>query len=59
MNPLSRLSGQRTYILAALGAIIVGLKMAGILSPEAADSLLTILGVGSVASLRAAIPSPK
>jgi hypothetical protein len=49
------LSGKRTYIMAAAGAIVQGLVFAGVLTQEAANPILGMLGFGAAATLRAAV----
>lgn len=47
--------GNRTYILAAAGALVQGLVFAGVLTQEQATPILGFLGFGAAASLRAAV----
>ncbi len=47
--------GNRTYILAAAGAIVQGLVFAGVLTQEQATPILGFLGFGAAATLRAAV----
>ena len=49
------LEGKRTYLLAAVGAVVQGLVFAGVLTQEQASPLLGFLGFGAAASLRAAV----
>jgi len=49
------LKGNRTYILAAAGALVQGLVFAGVLTQEQATPILGFLGFGAAASLRAAV----
>lgn len=49
------LKGKKTYIVAALGAIVLGLQLAGLISPEIATTAYTALGLGGAVTLRAAI----
>lgn len=49
------LSGKRTYILAAAGAIVQGLVFAGVLTQEQATPILGFLGFGAAATIRAAV----
>lgn len=49
------LSGYKTYILGFLALIIIGLTLAGIISPEIANAVLPLLGFGSIITLRSAI----
>lgn len=51
---LAVLEGKRTYIVAGLGAIVVGLWLANIIDNNMADKLLALLGFGGLAALRAA-----
>lgn len=48
-------SGNRTYILAAAGALVQGLVFAGVLTQEQATPILGMLGFGAAATLRAAV----
>lgn len=52
---LNVLKGNRTYILAAAGALVQGLVFAGVLTQEQATPILGFLGFGAAASLRAAV----
>lgn len=47
--------GNRTYILAAAGAVVQGLVFAGVLTQEQATPILGFLGFGAAATLRAAV----
>lgn len=49
------LSGNRTYILAAAGAIVQGLAFGGVITQEQANPILGFLGFGAAATLRAAV----
>ena len=49
------LSGKKTYIMAFAGAVIQGLVFAGVMEQGQANQLLTLLGFGAAASLRAAV----
>jgi hypothetical protein len=46
--------GKKTYFVAAAGAVIQGLVFAGVLTQEAANPWLAMLGFGAAAALRAA-----
>jgi hypothetical protein len=52
---VERLKGSKTYIQAALAAVVVGLSFVGTIDREMAGVILTLLGAGSVASLGAKI----
>jgi hypothetical protein len=52
---LDFLSGKKTYILAGLGTIVVGLWMFGVIDQATADYVLAAIGLGSIAALRAGI----
>lgn len=47
-------SGRKTYIVAALGGIVVIANFLGYLDSSTANLLLGILGFGGIAALRAA-----
>lgn len=49
------LQGKKTYIFAAVGAVVQGLVFAGVLTQEQATPILGFLGFGAAASLRAAV----
>jgi len=53
------LDGYKTYIQAAMGAVVVGLNFAGIINQEMMVSFLAMLGLGMGASLRAGIKKSK
>ena len=48
------LSGKKTYLIAFAGACVQGLVFAGVLTQEAANPILAMLGFGAAAALRAA-----
>lgn len=48
------LSGKKTYIVAAAGAVIQGLAFSGTISQEQANQVLALLGFAGFAALRAA-----
>ena len=48
------LAGNRTYILAAAGAVVQGLVFGGFMTQEQATPILGMLGFGAAAALRAA-----
>lgn len=52
---ISLLSGKKTYLLAIVAAVIQGLVMVGKIDQDTANSLLALLGIGGVATVRAAI----
>ena len=49
------LQGKKTYIFAAVGAVVQGLVFAGVMTQEQATPILGFLGFGAAASLRAAV----
>lgn len=49
------LTGKRTYILAALAAVLTAVKYLGYVSEDQYNTLLALLGSGAVATLRASI----
>ena len=49
------LSGKKTYIFAALGAITVGAYFLGFIDVTAANILLGLFGFGGMAALRAGV----
>ena len=55
MGLLNLFRGSKTYILVACGLIVAGLHLAGLISDEAANTTLAVLGFGSLATLRAGI----
>ena len=52
---MKAIEGKRTYIFAALGAIVQALVFAGTLTQEQANPILGFLGFGGLASLRSAV----
>lgn len=52
---LKFLSGKKTYLMAAAGAVVQGLVWAGVLTQEQATPILGILGFGAAAALRAGL----
>ena len=54
-NLLTWLKGKKTYLLAALGALVAFAHFAGWLDSEAAGTLLVLLGFGTGAALRAGV----
>lgn len=52
---MKAIEGKKTYIFAALGAVVQGLVFAGTLTQEQANPILGFLGFGGIASLRAAV----
>jgi len=53
------ISGKKTYIVAILGAIGVGLQLYGITIPEYIWSLLALAGLGAVRSAISKIEKPE
>lgn len=51
---MNMLSGYRTYIFAALGAVTVGAFFLGFIDQATANMLLGLFGFGGIAALRAA-----
>lgn len=49
------LSGYRTYILGVLGLITVGLYLLQVIDVATANTIESVLGFGSILSLRAAL----
>ncbi len=49
------LEGKKTYILAVAALVIIGANLLGFVDEVTANTLLAVLGFGSVISLRAAI----
>ena len=49
------LRGKKTFILVALALVVLGLKLAGIVDDATANTILTALGLGSLATLRLAV----
>lgn len=54
-NIISFLKGKKTYLIALIGAIITFSYIAGWISKETYSVLMTLVGVSTVASVRAAI----
>ena len=54
-NFIKALEGKRTYILAAVGAIVQGLVFGGVLTQDQAAPILGMLGFGAAATLRSAV----
>ena len=52
---LDFLKGKKTYILVVIGAIGYGLALAGIITEDMLEKVLTLLGIGAVGTLRAGI----
>lgn len=52
---MKAIEGKKTYIFAALGAVVQGCVFAGVLTQEQANPILGFLGFGGIASLRAAV----
>lgn len=55
MDILKFLQGKKTYILVAAALVVAGLHLAGVLDEGAANTALTVLGFGGIATLRAGI----
>jgi hypothetical protein len=49
------LSGYKTYIIAAVAAIVTGLYYAGVVDQTVYDTLMGFLGAGGLATLRAGV----
>lgn len=49
------LSGYKTFILAGLGILVVIIHLLGWLDASSSNAILTILGFGSIITLRSAI----
>lgn len=49
------LKGKKSYIIAIVGAIITFCYIAGYMSKETYQVLMTLIGVGTIASVRVAI----
>ena len=49
------LSGKKTYLVAALGAVVVGVYFLGGITEATCDTFLGLLGLGGLATLRAAL----
>lgn len=54
-STIEYLKGKKTYIVGVAAAITVGAQVAGLISPDTANTLLSMLGVGGLITLRAAI----
>ena len=55
MEILTFLKGKKTYILVACGLAVAALHVLGVIDETTANTALTVLGLGSVATLRAGI----
>ncbi|BFU90140.1 MAG: hypothetical protein NTAFB01_13270 [Nitrospira sp.] len=55
LGVLSFLSGKKTYIVSALALGVIGLWLFGVIDQEAAEKMLTTLGVSGIITLRAAV----
>lgn len=49
------LKGYRTYILAGTALVVIAGNLLGIVSVDVANTLLSLLGFGSLITLRAAV----
>ena len=49
------LQGSKTYIFAGLGILVVIVKLLGWIDAGSANTILTILGFGSIITLRSAV----
>ena len=49
------LTGKRTYLIAILGGVTWVLALLNIISSEQATQIYTLLGIGAVTTIRAAI----
>lgn len=54
-NLIAFLDGKKTYILAFLALVTIGLFMGGVIDRELAENLLLAFGFGGVITLRAAV----
>lgn len=52
---MEALKGNRTYILASTGGVVMALVFGDVLTMEQAEPILGFLGFGAAASLRAAV----
>ena len=50
---ITYLKGKKSYIIAAGGAVVIGLYLAGVLDLTTTNILLGLLGFGGIAALRA------
>ena len=58
MQPvLTFLRGKKTYILVACALAVAGLDMTGVIDDGSANTALTVLGFGGLATLRAGVTS--
>lgn len=55
LGMLSFLSGKKTYIVSGGALVVIGLWLFGVIDQEAAEQMLTTLGVSGMITLRAAI----
>jgi hypothetical protein len=55
MKYLELLRGRKTYILSGIGLLVLGANMLGFVDQESTVAILSLLGVGGLATLRAAI----
>lgn len=55
MNIINFLNGKKTYTLVALAAGVFILTNLGYISADVAQQLYTLLGIGSVGTIRSAI----
>lgn len=55
MKLLQILKGKKTLICAALGGLVVALKLAGVVDDSLASTLLELMGFGGLAALRLAL----
>ena len=51
------LKGKKTYLVAAGIGIVVALQQAQVIDPELAGTILTFMGAGGLAALRAGMKS--
>lgn len=52
---LNFLSGKKTYLMSALGLVVIGLWLFGVIDQAIAEKALVALGFGGAISLRAAV----
>lgn len=53
---MDKLKGYRTYILAAVGALLTAMQLLGVIDLETYGTLMGLVGAGGLATLRAAVP---
>lgn len=55
MAVLKFLRGKKTYILVGAAFVVAGLHLIGVIDEDSANTALGVLGLGSIATLRAGI----